>query len=394
LEVKLNILIINDYGGVLGGAELQVLSLRAGLRERGHNVRLFAARTGNPPILVDASCFAFGGPLQVLSMWRNPFAVSALRQELSAHPPDLIHLAMYRWQLSPSILELLAGIPTICQVQLYEPICPMGTKLLPDGSPCRELAGAPCRANRCLSRAAAPFLLAAHETSKRFWPRFARRIAVSDWQRNRLEADGLAIDCVIPNGVPLESASPAPLDAQPHIVCASRLVREKGIDQLLRASALLAADFPTLKLTIAGDGPATKSLRELAATLPSADRISWLGYVPRDQLSRHFRGAWLQVVPGIWEEPFGLATAEAMMRGLPVVAPANGASGELLADGAFGALYPNHDHVAMSSAIRLLLSNPDRLPHIGRAAQAHAIASYSESVMVDRLLSLYQEALA
>ena len=40
----MKILLLHDYGTATGGAELQMLSLRQGLMERGHQVRLFTSR--------------------------------------------------------------------------------------------------------------------------------------------------------------------------------------------------------------------------------------------------------------------------------------------------------------------------------------------------------------
>jgi len=388
------VLLINDYGSIVGGAEYQFLSLRDGLRARGHEARFFAARRPGSPAVADATCFAFSGSLQVLSMWKNPFAVAALRRELEAFPPDLVHLGMFRWQLSPAILDVIAALPTVVHLQLYEPICPVGSKLLPDGRLCHHRVGPACRENACFGALAAPFLFSADAATRRHWVRFSRRIAVSEWQRRRLEDDGLAIDAVIPNGIPLESAPLAALSVEPRLVCATRLAREKGVDHLLRAFARLAPAFPTLRLTIAGDGPDARSLRQLAATLPGADRVDWLGFLPRAELAAKFAGAWLQIVPGLWEEPFGLATAEALSRGVPVVAPASGASRELIAGGEFGALYPNGDDAALAEAIAGLLSQPERLASIGLAAREHARLHFSETSMVERFLLLYAEVLA
>jgi len=77
-----------------------------------------------------------------------------------------------------------------------------------------------------------------------------------------------------------------------------------------------------------------------------------------------------------------------------VVAPASGASRELIAGGEFGALYPNGDDAALAEAISGLLSQPERLAAIGLASREHARMPFSETSMVERFLSLYAEVLA
>lgn len=55
----MKILLLNDMGAPHGGAELLTLSLRAGLRERGHDARLFASSAGSEagPSEADYTCF-------------------------------------------------------------------------------------------------------------------------------------------------------------------------------------------------------------------------------------------------------------------------------------------------------------------------------------------------
>jgi glycosyltransferase involved in cell wall biosynthesis len=392
----MKILLINDYCRVLGGAELQMIALRDGLRALGHEVRVFSSvvpRSSSSTSFADVHCYTLPDRLQVLSMWNNPFATAALRQQLQQFAPDLVHLLMYRWRLSPSILDALAGWRTILHIQTYDPICPIGSKLLPDGQACQHKAGQPCRSNGCLSSLAAPFLLRAHEKNKGLWASFTRRIAISEWQRKRLEADGFPVDLVIPNGVPLDEATTQPPAGNPLLVCASRLVREKGVDHLLRAFSLLAERHPNLHLSIAGDGEDAENLKRTARALPGADRITWLGYLERRHLKAAFAGAWLQVVPGLWEEPFGMATAEAMMRGLPVVAPSRGASAELLDHGAVGFLYANGDANDLARVIEAAIGDVNQLQRLGQAASERAHRNYGEQRMTQQFVELYEEVL-
>ncbi|MBM3759385.1 MAG: glycosyltransferase family 4 protein [Acidobacteria bacterium] len=392
----MRVLLINHFASIQGGAELQILSLRDSLRALGHQADFFGSRSRSSPsfpIVADHTCFAAGGRLATLSMAHNPFAVSALRQLLASLKPDLIHLVMFRNRLSPAILPVLFNYPTIAHVQTYEPICPISSKLLPDGSPCHQRSGPACYSQGCFSLASRPFLLHADKATRAFWPRFIRRIAISQWQRQRLETDGIQIDAVIPNGVPEDPTPTSSQTPSPLLVCASRLVREKSIDHLLHAIASVLPKFPNLQLRIAGDGTSAKELRSLAASLNLTSHIYWLGLLPRRDLSKAFAGAWLQIVPGTWEEPFGLATAEAMMRGLPVIAPRRGASAELLNQEAFGFLYNNGNAQSLASTIERALSNPSILPAIGAAARAHARLHYLDSLHASRFVDLYNQIL-
>lgn len=148
-------------------------------------------------------------------------------------------------------------------------------------------------------------------------------VTLSETMRRRLEDNGVPGALVIPLGVRQRPARP-PLSDPPTIAFAGRLVPEKGVDVLLRAFAALTASATEARLLVAGTGPQRCALEALARQLGLGERVVFLGHVDRDALERRFDQAWVQVVPGRWEEPGGNVVLEAMMRGTAVVASAVG----------------------------------------------------------------------
>jgi hypothetical protein len=140
----MKILLLHDYGTATGGAELQMLALRQALRDRGHEVRLFTSRAvpvADYPLLADDHCFGSLTRFQVLSQTANVSAYWNLRRVLQTFRPDVVHVRMFMWQLSPLILPLLTSLPAIYQTAVYKAICPLGTKILPNGQACNNRAG-------------------------------------------------------------------------------------------------------------------------------------------------------------------------------------------------------------------------------------------------------------
>jgi glycosyltransferase involved in cell wall biosynthesis len=105
----------------------------------------------------------------------------------------------------------------------------------------------------------------------------------------------------------------------PPLVYAGRLLREKRIDLLLRAVALLKDRHPGVLLTVFGDGPYRETLVRLADELGIADRVDFRGHVPTwDEVWAGLGRARVAVQPSE-REGFGLFPLEAMAAGLPVV---------------------------------------------------------------------------
>ncbi|MBF2063848.1 MAG: glycosyltransferase family 4 protein [Calothrix sp. C42_A2020_038] len=389
----MRILLINDIGAATGGAELQMLSLRQGLRARGHDVRLFSSNlipVEKSEFLADYSCFGTNTRLQVLSQTANPSAYLKLRRILQDFQPDVVHVRIFMGQLSPLILPLLQNVPCIYQMAMYRAICPKGTKTLPDGSPCQSRAGIACLRHSCMTPQSWAVLMLQRQLWLHWGSAFDSLVALSHGMKAKLEAEGISPVEVVYNGVPARPMRP-PLSTPPTVAFAGRLVPEKGVGFLLQAFAPVAAQLPQARLVIAGQGPQEVALRILADELGILANVTWLGHVGREEMERHFDGAWVQVVPSLWEEPFGNVTTEAMMRGTAVIACAVGAQPEIVNDGKTGFLVAPNDVEALTAGLLRLLQNQNLAEQMGQAGHQRAITYFSEDRRTENFLAIYEE---
>jgi glycosyltransferase involved in cell wall biosynthesis len=388
----MKILLVNDYATPTGGAEILMLALRDGLRRRGHDARLFAssARPIQSGILADYECFGTTSRYRTLLQAANPWAFWRFREALAEFQPDVVHVMMFLTQLSPLILPLLWEVPSLYHVQWYRPVCPVGTKMLPNGTTCQVPAGTVCYRNRCLPLRDWVPLMIQMKLWRRWRNAFNMIVANSEAVRRRLIEEGLEPVEVVFNGVPIPSPRP-PLSSSPAVAFAGRLVREKGVDVLLRAFARVVAEIPTARLLLAGDGPERERLTKLTAELGLSATVSMLGHLSREQLERACAVAWVQCVPSRWAEPFGMVAAEALMRGTAVVASGCGGLTEIVQDGRTGILVPPGDAEALAEALLRLLRNRELAEQMGRAGREVALARFSEGAFVDRFEQLHQE---
>ena len=390
----MKILLLNDYGAATGGAEYQILSLREGLRSRGHDARLFASTAlyspGKP--VADYYCEGSVSWSQSLLMVANCSAFRQLRRVLAAFRPDVVHLGMFSWQLSPLILPLVRRFPCVYHVQMYNAVCPLGTKMTQDGNVCRQPSGLACLRSGCLTPQSWILRMAQKALWRRWRDSIDAMVAASGAVRQKLTEDGMPIQEVFWNGVPLVPA-PRALSAAPTAVFAGRLVAEKGVDVLLRAFALVRRGIPSAELWIAGEGSERPRLERLIEELKLRDSVSMLGFLPRNEVERRFAQAWVQLVPGRWEEPFGMVIAEAMMRGTAVVASALGGALDLVEHNISGLLVPPGDVVALSNALATVLADSGTALRMGQAGRTRALRDLTEDASVGRFVALYESLL-
>jgi len=390
------ILILNDYGVLSGGAERVSIDLREGLRERGHDARIFAS-SAQPfrlalPNQADFTCFGTDAwPQRVLQV-ANPAAVLGLRRVLAVFRPDVVHVRMFLTQLSPFILPLLARVPALLHAGNHQTICPLNTRILPDGSPCTFQPGTVCYRQGCVSATGLVRTLVQQRAWRRWRGVFRLIVANSEALARTLRANGVEVDAVIRNGTRPVPARPL-LQHPPLIACAGRLVPRKGVDDLLRALQLVVPRRPDARLLIVGDGPDRPRIERLVAEYGLKDHVTLCGYLARPRLDAVLGAAWVQVVPSRYLEPFANVVAEAMMRGTVVVATATGGTPEVVRDGVTGFLFAPGNADALAARLISLLDDRSLAERMGQAGREVALAVLTTDRMIDQFQRAYDRVL-
>lgn len=175
----------------------------------------------------------------------------------------------------------------------------------------------------------------------------------------------------------------------------ARAVRTKGLRDCIRAMKLLS-DLPGVELVQAGGGEELEICREEARRLGVADRVSFLGRVPREKVEDLYAASDVFLFPS-FREPTGGVLIEAMRHGLPVIAADRGGPSHLV-DDASGIKVPAEDPQQLAAAVaaavrRIARSSPGERARLSAGARARAIALGSWPRKIAWLLDLYQSIL-
>lgn len=211
-------------------------------------------------------------------------------------------------------------------------------------------------------------------------------IAVSEVVRGRLVAIGLDAERihVIPCGVDVPDA-PAPIrPVRPHleVLAVGRMVPKKNPLGTIEAFRLASKEVPSMRLTMAGDGPllaaATATVRDAGLT----DQVRLLGAQTHEAVVQllAFADVFVQhsvVAPNGDEEGLPVAVLEAMAATLPVVSTRHAGIPEAVLDGVSGDLVAEGDVEAMADALVELALDHDRRRAYGLAGHALALERFS-----------------
>jgi glycosyltransferase involved in cell wall biosynthesis len=148
-----------------------------------------------------------------------------------------------------------------------------------------------------------------------------------------------------------------------------RGVKTEGLTWVIRTCGKLRRRGHKLRLVIAGDGKQKNKLHHLAQD-QMADRVRFVGHLPRNEMYRFYSAGDVFVFPGI-QESLGMVYLEAQSCGLPVVAFDNAGVPEAIQDGKTGLLVPMYAMDQFADAVARIVSNPDLRYEMGNAAQAY-----------------------
>ncbi len=168
----------------------------------------------------------------------------------------------------------------------------------------------------------------------------------------------------------------------------SRLVKDKGIEYLLEAVAILAKKNDDICCLMIGDGNLRSKLERKAENLGIKDRTIFAGHI--DNVISCLLLIDIFVMPSL-RETFGLSTLEAMLAGKPVIATDVGGIPELVNNGNTGILVPPKDPDAIGKAVIELLSDNKKRERMGNNAQQRAHELFTLKNMVSGTQKIYDE---
>lgn len=171
-----------------------------------------------------------------------------------------------------------------------------------------------------------------------------------------------------------------------------RLIPSKGVADLLEALALLTARGLKVKWQVVGDGPEREELAKKARTLGIADRVTFSGYRPAEELPGLLAAADIFALPSK-SEASGLAVLEAMAVGIPVIAARSGGVPELVADGQTGFLVEPGKPDELARAIERVLREPALGVALGENGRQRVQAEFTVEKMVARTQEAYDAVL-
>ncbi|MEX1032567.1 MAG: glycosyltransferase [Cellvibrionaceae bacterium] len=171
-----------------------------------------------------------------------------------------------------------------------------------------------------------------------------------------------------------------------------RLAPVKNHVAVLRAFAGIKSDFPQARLVIVGQGPSRERLENTVKELGLEGWVRFMGY--RKDIPDILKNVNAYLMPSL-REGFGLALAEAMVSGLPVITSRLGGMLELVPDQEHGFLVePGSINSIAEAMVKVLQNHPHKNSSIGENARRRVLENFTADRMANDYEALYRDILA
>jgi phosphatidylinositol alpha-1,6-mannosyltransferase len=200
---------------------------------------------------------------------------------------------------------------------------------------------------------------------------------------------------LVPNGVDLEAFRPGdgiPDDGPLRLLCVGRLIERKGQHHLIEAVKRLTDSGIDVTLELVGTGDALTANQVQVQALGIADRVRFVGYVPREQVAEHCAAAHVFVLPS-YNEGMSVATLEAMAAGLPVVVTRTGGTADLVEEEVNGLTFEWADVDTLTAHLRRLAADRLLARRMGASSRQRA-SEFSWDTAAEMYLHIFEQMMA
>lgn len=214
-------------------------------------------------------------------------------------------------------------------------------------------------------------------------------------------------DLLVDAGIPVSQARiiytgldvTAYLNCEPHprsrddrslnLLYAGRLTSDKGIETAIEAMKNLVFDQGQRQITLSlagyGSREYEKHLRSLVDQAGLTNYVSFLGWMPPDEMPGLLRRFDVLLLPSIWPEPFARVLLEGMISGLVVVATPTGGTPEIVIDGENGLLFSPGNPTDLDQKIISLATDPKLRRRLVLAGREIVVKRFTKTKWMDEV---------
>lgn len=385
LKKKLTILMINDHFSFGGGGDAAFRLEKSVYEQAGHQVYTFSKSVNveldrqkndkvykelNSRYLRKAAKFTFEyGVYKSLKGYIKEIKPDVIKVHLISKYPTSVYSALLGVECP--VIQVLHGPNLFC-------VTSWGC-LKKNSQDCEMGIGFKCWSRGCASLSTVLPYLVTNTVLKHL---VQRSVDLFVCPSHHLRASAESLGYIPAEYLPLSidpsfaDTEPADFSGVPTVLYVGALVKQKGVDILLKSFGLVLQKIPNARMLFAGRGLMEPELKRMAQEMGISDQVGFLGFVSREEIVALYRVAHVLAVPSVWKEQFGLVGPEALSCGVPCVGSSVGGIPEWLFDGQWGWLVQPRDVNGLAEKLTSILSDADLRNSFGKKGREFVLKDF------------------
>ncbi|MEN8236262.1 MAG: glycosyltransferase family 4 protein [Pseudomonadota bacterium] len=353
------------------------LKLAATAKEKGYEVAVATRVNAHSKVIQQHGLTLF--PLKHfrragLNPWREILTLIEIWRLYRQFKPDIVHHVAIKPVLYGSLVARLYKIP-----QVVNALAGMGYLFTSKKTIPRLASTLLLKVFRKIFNQKHHTLIVQNQDDERLWRDYAK-------------VKPTRIALIRGSGVDIKQFSPSPEpEGIPIVVCASRMLKDKGIEDLAQAALILARKRIRARILLCGpaddDNPGSLSATQLRQWEQNVS-LEWLG--PVADMSKRYAECHIAVLPS-YREGMPKSLLEAAAAGLPIITTNVPGCREVVENGRNGLLVPAQQPIALAEALGILINHSKLRQKFGRASRKKAVNEFADSLIIEQTLNLYAE---
>lgn len=371
------IVIANYLSNSRGGLERCLFDICHALSQKGHSISLLYEQEGDQFEEYQKICSSMT-KINSYKFKRKKIASSPLNLladmwKIQAGKNSLVYSSDYSNFFYSYILALFKGIPLVCHAHLPAP---------DDWNRLRWNNGLRV-VKKYITLANVKRYIAVSKQVKSDW---ATKLSIKEEKIN-VVYNGIDTELYKPSGQFSLIRKEWNISEDLRIISyVGRLDKQKGLETLIKAFALLRETCTNIRLFIAGKAllhgeEYENSLKQLTTDLGVKEYVEFVGYL--NNTTSLYQVSDVTVLPSLWAEPFGRTIIESMACGTPVVASCTGGITEILTGEFNVGLFEPGNERHLSNAIKMIINWRDKDPVLGNRCRKHILENFSLNKTAD-----------
>ncbi len=368
---KRYLIVINEIGFVYS----HFWSLAQAIQNAGWELWIAAARAADPQRALDAGMrFAAIRPTLGIGRPFNEFSsILELRRTIQSIKPDVLHLVSLKNVLLGGIIARAEKTPAVLGA-----ITGLGTLFVEDRALYRAIRPIVTEGLRFVFAHGNTIMALENPDDEKF---FLDRRVVRHGQTCIIPGSGLDKNVIVPQ---LRNSR------SPIILCVSRMIRNKGILDLVGAAKILYAQGLKFELQLVGDvdlGNPTSLTSEELQSLDCDEFVKWLGR--RSDIPELLSAASIFCLPSYYREGLPRSLVEASAAGLPIVTTDTAGCRQVVVDGETGYLVSPQDVPELAQALAKLLRSRELRDRMGAAGRRRFEEEFTTKSVLNAFTNCY-----